>query len=582
MLLSPPKPRKIAIPCKAEDPEIHSPVSLVSNSREGSWSTKTKPFSRATSHLPNLNAKKSYNNLRNSSSLALNPSRQTGDCSPSTRKDSIVSWYSLPDEDATAYITPMSSPRPEHLSDSRLSMPQFSDSETSDDQSACFSESSDDGDFFDAPIMKKESIEPAAEDSGLCLLDMPEGKTGPKKSQVMDEDPSSPSLPPLILRKGSRNTRIPSRRVRSRSVPAPLESTANSESPESNSVDRISTWGLGSKGVSEDWDEDFDFDICDGDDIDSYGHGFIPLQQLHVSDDLDNEVASPDYRQTQSDKFMSRSQKGSGEMKIPEAIMQRQESVHAQYGQVQELTFLVDELKNLVAQGESLRIVMESAKFKEAKGIINLANSEDLEDKTHNSICEDDNSIDGDFEELVRDIVTSSMPPSPRPSTVASAPPPPTFSSRLPPFAPKINQLSKDNLKSRPSVPTLSQVSVEAAFSCPSTVSGNARSSSVPSSPLPPFSPRFDDCSVNELSEANGCKEQNKLSFDSHSLKTLVTRAGSVAQSLKEIIHQAEGSTSKGDLKDAFLPHFGVSRQPNRTDVREVFDDLRCESECFP
>lgn len=571
------------MPSKAEHSDVHAPISIVSGTSEGHRSTKPVPCGSNLS--ANFNSrKKSYNNLRKLSCLTMNPSCQSEESSSlNTRQDSIATWYSLPDDDTTAYITPMSSPRSEHFSDCRLSLPRYSDSETTDEQSLYFSDNSEDGDYYDAPIVTKKPSKPAIEDSGLCLLDWSESADGSPKGQIMDQDPLSPSLPPLILRKGSKNTRIPSLRVRSRSVPAPFESAAISELRESTSVDRISTWGLGSKGVSEDWDEDFDFDGSDDDDIDDCGHEFIPLQQLRISDDSNIHAASTCHNQPPTtNNIMSTTQKGSLEMKIPEEILKRQESVHVQYGHVQELTRLVDELKSLLAHGEALHIGMASEKWKEAKGIINLANSEDADDNTGSVICDDDDddSSDNEYKELVQDIVASSTSAT-QSSTLAVAPPP-TFASCLPPFAPKISQLSRDNLKSRPSMPTLSQVSVEAAFSCPTTLPDKPTSSSAPSSPSPLCSSQFDDCLelssyAKSMDLPNDCNERCKLSFDSHSLKTLVSRADSVAQSLREIIHQAAGSTSQGDFEDALLPHFGVNRQPNRPDVREVFNDVGCE-----
>ncbi|KAI5305109.1 hypothetical protein KEM55_009137, partial [Ascosphaera atra] len=112
--------------------------------------------------------------------------------------------------------------------------------------------------------------------------------------------------------------------LRSKSVPIAKDSLVNGLS--NPSMVKFATWGLGTKGVSEDWDGDFDFaeedefdEFCDDEDLPGNGE---PKQLL-----------SP-----------------GATMRVPKSIMNCQASVHGQYGQVQELTLLVEELKRLVAR----------------------------------------------------------------------------------------------------------------------------------------------------------------------------------------------------------------------------------------
>ncbi|KAI9814491.1 MAG: hypothetical protein M1832_005897 [Thelocarpon impressellum] len=135
--------------------------------------------------------------------------------------------------------------------------------------------------------------------------------------------------------------------VRSQSVPVIPDPGAPRERGAATS--RFGTWGLGSKGVSEDWNEDFEFDGFGGDRI-----GESPADG---ADGVD----------------------GRSSMIVPEAIQQRQASVIGHLGHVREFALLVEDLKRLRTQAIAKDIVAGplAELWKEADGIIDLATVDD-------------------------------------------------------------------------------------------------------------------------------------------------------------------------------------------------------------
>jgi hypothetical protein len=83
-------------------------------------------------------------------------------------------------------------------------------------------------------------------------------------------------------------------------------------------TNKFGTWGVGSKGVSEDWDEDFDFGDDEG-----------PLPALNPSGAVEER----------------RVDSGSGVMRIPQTIRDQQVKVVNNIGLVREFGLLIEELK---------------------------------------------------------------------------------------------------------------------------------------------------------------------------------------------------------------------------------------------
>ena len=131
--------------------------------------------------------------------------------------------------------------------------------------------------------------------------------------------------------------------VRSQSVPVVNDGPDETKPAGS----KYGTWGLGSKAISEDWDDDFEFGGGPENDHQSSSHHFA----------------------------------------VPESIQAAQPSVKAHSGQIRELSLLVNDLQRLCRHGRDLDLLEgpQRSLWKEAEGIIALASP-------------DDDSLEGDHE----------------------------------------------------------------------------------------------------------------------------------------------------------------------------------------
>ena len=146
--------------------------------------------------------------------------------------------------------------------------------------------------------------------------------------------------------------------LRSQSVPVNRDNGADPDIPPNNP--KFNTWGLGKKGVSEEWSDDFELDEIEEPDQ--------PLQ-------LTSGNQTPGLR----DSMRS--------VKIPQAIIDRQASVHQQFSQVQEFMLLVEGLKRLRSQALTLGILESESRqsWLDAENIINLATLNDEDDDDENA-----------------------------------------------------------------------------------------------------------------------------------------------------------------------------------------------------
>jgi hypothetical protein len=137
--------------------------------------------------------------------------------------------------------------------------------------------------------------------------------------------------------------------IRSQSVPVVPDGSGQRD--HSKLTPKFGTWGLGAKGVSEDWDNDFEFETPGEDD----------------ADDSDSKMEN------------------SG-MLVPPAIQASQASVVGHVGQIREVCLLVEDLKRLrlLAREKNLLHGPSAPLWKEAEGIIALA-VPDEEDPTLSS-----------------------------------------------------------------------------------------------------------------------------------------------------------------------------------------------------
>lgn len=118
-----------------------------------------------------------------------------------------------------------------------------------------------------------------------------------------------------------------------------------------STVSKFGTWGIGSKGVTEDWNDDFDFDVEER-----------PAEAgAHVSNETQYSQAS-----------------APNTMVIPATIRASQSNVLANVGLLKEWGVLIEELKELRGKAVALDIAQEqhTSTFDEVDAMIDLADQE--------------------------------------------------------------------------------------------------------------------------------------------------------------------------------------------------------------
>ena len=273
--------------------------------------------------------------------------------------------------------------------------------------------------------------------------------------------------------------------LRSQSVPVPDDYRNH------GGTSKLDSWTLGNKGPSEDWDGDFEFE-----------------EPMHAA------------KQTPANAEVGPSGSLSG-MLVPSAILERQASVHGQFGQVKELTLLVEELKRLQQRASGLGILHGQASelWKEAEGIIELATIDDDEqDLLPPRSPQSSATFDFEFDEdspLSRSRGRSGFsPPRDDNSNVGD-----DFVSQA------SSQRSHDTAKGE---------------TTPASSRPRKESSAMAKSVLETI---HHQRSQHDPSLLDARLSQSKLPFDTTSLKDLVTRAGVVTRALKEIVRRAEGGS---------------------------------------
>lgn len=288
--------------------------------------------------------------------------------------------------------------------------------------------------------------------------------------------------------------------LRSQSVPVPTENRIHN-----NPHAKLESWMLGNKGPSEDWDGDFDFE----------------------------ESPSSGARRGSSSNEPTRTSLPSG-MLVPKAILERQATVHSQFGQVKELTLLVEELKRLQQQASVLDIMTGQSVelWKEAEGIINLATLNEDEDdlfspRSPRSPGFDFDAFDDDSPSNRRRRSEFSPPVEDRLSTIDDTS---TQASSRP-----SQELSHSNVHT-PRVHT------------PPTARPRKESSAKAKTVLENIHQQRSHHGPALLGDAG--MVHRKLPFDTTSLKDLVTRAGVVTRALKAIVRRAEGVPATPEPQD--------------------------------
>ncbi|OJD13083.1 hypothetical protein AJ78_06421 [Emergomyces pasteurianus Ep9510] len=270
--------------------------------------------------------------------------------------------------------------------------------------------------------------------------------------------------------------------LRSQSVPISREPSLSNNAHQLSP--KFGTWGLGNKGVSEDWDGDFEFEDSDKQD------------ESKGNDAQVNQVPS------------------NQGMRVPKAIMERQASVHGQFGHVQELTLLVEELKRLRTRAGALNIIdgPSSELWREARGIINLATLEDDEEEEDGETYFSQDSPPSptfSVEDSDDDFFSNGLTKNRSGCT--------NNDTRRSPLSEKINPNPSITPPARPRTDS----SLKAKFVLDTIHQQRGL-----------YDPAYLKSSIDS---------HRKLPFDTQSLRDLVIRAGVVTRSLKEILRKAEG-----------------------------------------
>ncbi|KAG5930513.1 hypothetical protein E4U42_000043 [Claviceps africana] len=346
--------------------------------------------------------------------------------------------------------------------------------------------------------------------------------------------------------------------VRSQSVPIVHEGIEDAKL----AGPKYSTWGLGTKTVSEDWDEDFEF-----------------------AGDSDGGPGGQDNR----DLFA-----------VPESIRASQPSVKAHSGQIREFSLLVNDLKRLCRHGRELNMLNgdERSIWKEAEGIIALAspdedhvgdNNDDDDEDNDNDNDDDDDDNDNDDDEsgssvyvdafelsgapparergfdLPIEVLGRDEPAMSKTAVVRDRPSPrrrSVFSIDDDIFGPNwplTEDHCRSNRTSRPRTP-------ENQSSKPHDVSVIVRSvvETMQKRALMPTT----EPGVSRGAQNRSYNATNRMHFDTNSLKALVRRAGELRDVLADMIRKADQLTQSPVPTPRHEKHLNSSPAFTR-----VFDD---------
>lgn len=308
-------------------------------------------------------------------------------------------------------------------------------------------------------------------------------------------------LDPRGGRSASRRGPAPAH-VRSQSVPV-VHDAADEYKPAGA---KYGTWGLGTKTVSEDWDEDFEF----------------------------GSVADNDDRANES------------MFAVPESIRASQPSVKAHSGQIRELSLLVNDLKRLCRHGRDMGLLEGSQKalWKEAEGVIALASPDDetMDDDGEAETPVDLDAFDGKAKQADQ-----------RPKTPQTEP----FHVGSPKLEPSISKTAVLRERHSPRRRSVFSPDDDIFGGAESSADKKASSSSKKPNQQQPQTPE-------RLADVNGVvrtvmeamqhrshtdaipetgKPSRKVQFDTNSLKALVRRSGELRDALSDIIRRTDQLT---------------------------------------
>lgn len=302
--------------------------------------------------------------------------------------------------------------------------------------------------------------------------------------------------------------------IRSQSVPVVPDSAGQRE----RLTPKFGTWGLGAKGVSEDWDGDFEFD---NDDSESANVGGTKTEHK-------------------------------GLMIVPRAIQESQANVVGHVGQIREFCLLVEDLKRLRILGREKDMLDGTAAslWKEAEGIIALAvpDEEDLTLSAQRSPSVSRHDSEGDDrltqanlltqeEAFKLDLPTEGEAPKSQqaPSTYDTS----TVRRRHSVFGPEDDIFGTGAAADNTSI-------TESLAVPPSSHSSTKKSSTEVARSVMETMHQHRSASDPTLPELTS-QSANKMPFDTTSLRDLVQRAGVLTRTLAELIRKADGTPQSPD-----------------------------------
>ncbi|KAI0553137.1 hypothetical protein F4679DRAFT_496931 [Xylaria curta] len=316
--------------------------------------------------------------------------------------------------------------------------------------------------------------------------------------------------------------------VRSQSVPVVPGLTEIAKS-----APKFGTWGLGQKNVSEDWDDDFEFEEDAGSLTGRTGkkseNGFLML--------------------------------------VPASIQATQPTVKAHSGQIRELSLLVNDLKRLCRLGREMNLLVGSSVklWHEAEGIIALASPDEDTDTTDAETTDlDSTSIDERFIDQGFDGSSLEVREHQRHRDVIS-------SRRRSVFSPDDDIFG-----------TWDTADPEAIIERPRTPNNpvvQQRSTSVARSVMESMRKHRTTLDIeadNDDHDDFDERSNGKMNFDTNSLKELVKRAGDLRDSLSELVRredhitQSPGRTPKHMRADGSPAFTRVFDEPTSSPTRRL------------
>ncbi|PVH86098.1 hypothetical protein DL98DRAFT_450927 [Cadophora sp. DSE1049] len=305
--------------------------------------------------------------------------------------------------------------------------------------------------------------------------------------------------------------------IRSQSVPVVPDVAGQRD--HSKLAPKFGTWGLGGKGVSEDWDGDFEFENNDTEGVDE---GDIKMEN-------------------------------SG-MLVPPAIQASQASVVGHVGQIREVCLLVEDLKRLrlLAREKGLLNGPSATLWKEAEGIIALAvpDEEDpaLSPPPHSPasvVFETEASEDDDYHESGPD--GEDLETSDAPFEVLNRHGRPTgfvydgnTVRRRSVFSPEDDIFGAGLMNSPPVRDHLRLPSTSPRHSSMKSASDVARSV---------METMHQHRSTSDpLLQTLASQSPNKMPFDTTSLRDLVHRASVLSRTLADLIRKADGNSQSPEV----------------------------------